>query len=59
MQMAKADRVTAIVFLALGLAMLVGGWQMDRLEIRQIHPASIPGLLPMILGGLLALCRGL
>lgn len=56
MQMAKADRVTAIVFLALGLAMLVGGWQMDRLEIRQIHPASIPGLLPMILGGLLALC---
>ena len=56
MQMAKADRVTAIVLLALGLAMLVGGWRMDRLEIRQIHPASIPGLLPMILGALLALC---
>ena len=29
---------------------------MDRLEIRQIHPASIPGLVPMILGVLLALC---
>lgn len=56
MLMAKADRATAIVLLALGLAMVVGGWTMDRLEIRQIHPASIPGLLPMILGGLLSLC---
>lgn len=56
MQMAKADRVTAVVLLALGLAMLGGGWTMDRLEIRHIHPASIPGLLPMILGALLSLC---
>lgn len=56
MPMALADRLSAIVFFALGLALLVGGWTMDRLEIRQIHPASIPGLLPMILGGLLALC---
>ena len=56
MRMAQADRVAAVVFLALGLAMLAGGWTMDRLEARRIHPASIPGLVPMILGGLMALC---
>jgi putative tricarboxylic transport membrane protein len=54
--MAMADRATAVLLLALGLALLVGGWTMDRLEIRQIHPASIPGLVPMILGVLLAFC---
>ena len=59
MLMAKADRWTAVALLALGMAMCVGGWTMDRLEIRQIHPASIPGLVPMILGGLLAICAGL
>lgn len=59
MRMAQADRVTAIVLAVLGLAMLAGGWTMDRLEIRRIHPASIPGLVPMILGALLTLCAGL
>lgn len=56
MRMAQADRFTAVILFALGIAMLVGGWTMDRLEIRQIHPASIPGLVPIILGVLLALC---
>ncbi|MGS4945837.1 tripartite tricarboxylate transporter TctB family protein [Meridianimarinicoccus sp. RP-17] len=59
MTMALADRVTAGLLFVLGVALLVGGYTMDRLEIRQIHPASIPGLLPMILGILLALCAGL
>ena len=59
MLMAKADRYTAAALLALAVAMLVGGWTMSRLEIRQIHPASIPGLVPMILGVLLAICAGL
>ena len=53
---ARADQVTALVFFVLGVAMAIGGYTMDRLEVRQIHPASIPGLVPMILGGLLALC---
>lgn len=39
--------------------MFVGGLQMDRLEIRQIHPASIPGLVPMILGIALIICAAL
>ena len=56
MRMALADRLTAVVLFALGLALLAGGWTMDRLEIRQIYPASIPGLVPMILGVLLAIC---
>jgi len=45
-----ADRITAIILFALGAAMAYGGFVMDRLEIRQIHPASIPGLTPMLLG---------
>lgn len=53
---ARADRIAAVVLFALGIAMLYGGYVMDRLEIRDIHPASIPGLVPMILGATLALC---
>jgi len=53
---ARHDRITAAVLLALGVGMAVGGFFMDRLEVRQIHPASIPGLVPMVLGGVLAGC---
>ncbi len=56
---ALADRITAVVLFLLGIAMLYGGYTMDRLEIRAIHPASIPGLVPMILGAVLALCAAL
>ncbi|MEE4117582.1 MAG: tripartite tricarboxylate transporter TctB family protein [Paracoccaceae bacterium] len=56
---ATSDRITAAVFFALGAAMAWGGYTMDRLEIRQIHPASIPGLVPMILGAALMLCAAL
>ena len=56
---ARADRVAAMVLFAIGMASLYGGWAMDRLEVRRIHPASIPGLVPMILGLLLAVCAGL
>ena len=52
----RADRITALILFVLGAAMLYGGYTMDRLEIRQIHPASIPGLVPMLLGAALALC---
>lgn len=51
-----ADRITAAVLLVLGAAMCWGGFVMDRLEIRQIHPASIPGLLPIFLGFILMVC---
>lgn len=45
-----ADSAVAAVLIAIGIAQIWGGFTMDRLEIRHIHPASIPGLLPMVLG---------
>ena len=54
--MARADLLTAVILLVLGLAMLYGGFTMDRLEVRRIHPLSIPGLVPMALGVALAVC---
>ena len=51
----KADLITGVVLLALAAAVMYGGWTMDRLEVRRIHPASIPGLVPMGLGVVLAI----
>lgn len=51
-----ADRITAGVLFALGAGMAWGGFAMDRLEVRQIHPGSIPGLVPMMLGAGLMVC---
>lgn len=50
---ARSDKAASVIFAGLGIAMGVGGFTMDRLEIRHIHPASIPGLVPMFLGVLL------
>jgi hypothetical protein len=47
---------------ALGLAIAVASWRMDRLETQDVNPYTVPGLLPgllgiamMAIGGLLAL----
>ncbi|MHA1547621.1 MAG: tripartite tricarboxylate transporter TctB family protein [Alphaproteobacteria bacterium] len=53
---ALVDRLTSVIFMVIGAAMLYGGFVMDRLEIREIHPASIPGLVPMMLGVALVVC---
>lgn len=55
----RADLITSIVLVALGLAVVYFSWTMDRLEVRRIHPATIPGLVPLILGGALTLCGAL
>ncbi|MEM8854448.1 MAG: tripartite tricarboxylate transporter TctB family protein [Pseudomonadota bacterium] len=55
-RMASADVLTAVVLLAMGVAMVYGGFAMDRLEVRRIHPMSIPGLVPMMLGAALTVC---
>jgi len=55
----KADLITGVVLLALAAAVIYGGWTMDRLEIRRIHPASIPGLVPLGLGIALAIAAAL
>ena len=55
-RMARADLWTGVVLLALALATVAGAWEMDRLEIRRIHPLSAPGLVPGMLGLALAIC---
>jgi hypothetical protein len=55
----RADLVTALLLVALGLAVSYFSWTMDRLEVRRINPATIPGLVPMILGAALTLCGAL
>ena len=54
--MARADLVTGAVLFVLAVAVIYGAWTMDRLELRQIHPLSVPGLLPGFLGIALAIC---
>jgi hypothetical protein len=55
----RADLITAVVLVVLGLAVFYFSWTMDRLEVRRIHPSTIPGLVPMCLGAALTLCGGL
>ena len=55
----RADLITAIVLVLLGLAVVYFSWTMDRLEMRRINPATIPGLVPLILGIALTACGGL
>lgn len=52
--MARADLATGAVLFVLSVAVIYGAWTMDRLEMRQIHPASAPGVLPGLLGIALA-----
>jgi len=54
--MARADLLSGIVFLVLGVAIAWMSWEMPRLEVRRIHPATVPGLVPGLLGLALAFC---
>lgn len=54
--MTRADRITALVFIVFGAAVAYGSWIMPRLENRGIHPSSVPGLVPGILGLALVFC---
>ena len=46
----RADLLSAIGWMALGTAILIGSVMMDRLEDQDINPYTIPGLLPGLLG---------
>ncbi|KKB76283.1 hypothetical protein VW29_20310 [Devosia limi DSM 17137] len=54
--MTRADLLMAIVFIILSAAVLYGSWTMDRLEVRRIHPMTVPGLVPGMLGAALLVC---
>ena len=56
---ARADLIAALVLVALGLVVVYMSWTMPRLEARRIHPATIPGLVPLCLGVALTLCGSL
>jgi putative tricarboxylic transport membrane protein len=56
---ARADLLTAFVLVALGLTIFYLSWTMPRLEARHIHPATIPGLVPLFLSAGLTLCGAL
>jgi putative tricarboxylic transport membrane protein len=51
---ARADLATGAALFALSAAVVTGSWTMDRLEARQIHPLSAPGVTPGLLGLALA-----
>src|SRR5216684_4701001 len=46
----RSDFLSAIGWMALGLAILIGSVTMDRLSNQDINPYTIPGLLPGLLG---------
>ncbi|MGE0312288.1 MAG: tripartite tricarboxylate transporter TctB family protein [Lautropia sp.] len=52
---AGGDRAGAVLWVATGTAIAVGAWRMDRLERMQIKPWEVPGLVPGLLGVVLAL----
>jgi|APFre7841882724_1041349.scaffolds.fasta_scaffold30896_3 hypothetical protein len=55
---ARADFVAALVWIALGLAIVAGALAMDRLERFGAKVYTAPGLVPGILGGLIAFLGG-
>lgn len=54
-----ADFISGVVFVLLGVAVFYLSWTMPRLEARNIHPMTIPGLVPMGLGFALTVLGGL
>ena len=56
--LARADLITGLVLLALGLAVLVESYNMPRLEERSIDPWTVPGLMPGMLGIVIAVLGG-
>ena len=53
---ARADFLVATVFVVLGFLVTYGSWIMPRLENRRIHPSTVPGLVPGMLGAALTIC---
>lgn len=55
-RMVRADLVTAVFFIVFGAAILYASWTMPRLEVRRIHPLTVPGLVPGMLSIALMIC---
>jgi hypothetical protein len=48
--MPRADFVTGLVLSLLGVYVGVESWRMPRFEYLKVHPLSVPGLVPGLLG---------
>ncbi|MDX9860261.1 MAG: tripartite tricarboxylate transporter TctB family protein [Rhodospirillales bacterium] len=51
--MTKADLITGLVLIVFSLTLIEESWRMPRLEQLGIHPSSVPGLVPGMLGVIL------
>ena len=51
--MVKADFVTGLVLIALGIATVVASFQMPRFAELNVNPYTVPGLVPGALGAVL------
>jgi len=47
---ARSDFIGALLWMAFGIAVTIGSWNMDRLENQDINPYTVPGLVPGLLG---------
>jgi putative tricarboxylic transport membrane protein len=56
--LARADLVTGVVLVIFGLWVLAESYGMPRLEERRINPWTVPGLVPGMLGVVVALLGG-
>ena len=54
----RSDISGGLAWMALGVAVLVMSWRMDRLESQDINPVTIPGLVPGLLGAAMILLSG-
>jgi putative tricarboxylic transport membrane protein len=53
MGMKKADYLTGLALIVLSLYVLIESWRMPRLEHLQVHPLSVPGVVPAFLAAVL------
>lgn len=53
--LARADFYGGLGWIAFGMAIVIASWRMDRLESQHINPYSVPGLVPGVLGVLMAM----
>lgn len=51
--MDRADFVTSVLLIALGLGALIESWRMPRLEELAINPYTVPGIVPGMLSGVI------
>jgi Tripartite tricarboxylate transporter TctB family len=52
----RVELFSGLGWIALGSALVYGSWTMDRLENLNINPYTAPGLVPGVLGAVIALC---